>query len=348
MSTGRFWRSFQVGCTYVGTVVGAGFASGREILQFFGHAGPFGYGAIAVATALFAWLGYRVMELGRRLRAGSCFEANTILFGRYLGGLFNAVYLLMLFGITAAMLAGAGELFRERAGVPFFYGGALTVLITYWTILRGLDGVMRANTVIAPLLVGFVLYATVSSIFFGKPPAGGAEVWFAGSGRPLWALLSAVVYAAFNIGLAAGVLIPLGCDMQDPVVLRRGAMLGAGGLGVMVLAILVTLYHHPEAVRFQMPMAFVAQVFGGWFEALFVLVLWGEIYSTLVGNVYAMVAQMPRERPHYPRIAAAVILLLGFVCSHVGFANLVAYGYTAFGVVSVMLLLALVWPYRRA
>ncbi|MCL6547752.1 MAG: GerAB/ArcD/ProY family transporter [Alicyclobacillus sp.] len=342
------WRSFQVGCTYVGTVVGAGFASGQEVLQFFGHSGPFGYLAVAVAAGLFAWLGYRVMMIGSRLQARSCFEANLILFGRLVGGAFNAVYLFMLFGITAAMLAGAGELFRERVHLPFFYGAALTVLVTYWTMLRGLDGVMKANTLIAPLLVGFVLFAAVSSVLLGTPSHGLPDALLNAPGRPLWAMLSAVVYTAFNAGLAAGVLIPLGAETRDPRVLRRGACLGAAGLGFMLVAILTTLAHHPESVRYQMPMAFIAREFGGWFEGMFVLVLWAEIYSTLVGNVYAMIAQMPQDKPNYPRVAAAVILVAGFLCSHIGFSNMVAYGYSAFGVVSVMLLLALMWPHRRA
>ena len=43
------------GATYIGTVVGAGFASGQEVLQFFGLLGPSGILAIIVTAAGFAF-----------------------------------------------------------------------------------------------------------------------------------------------------------------------------------------------------------------------------------------------------------------------------------------------------
>ncbi len=44
---------FKIAATYIGTIVGAGFASGQEVLQFFGVFGIKGLWGLLLATALF-------------------------------------------------------------------------------------------------------------------------------------------------------------------------------------------------------------------------------------------------------------------------------------------------------
>ena len=48
---------FTLASVYVGTVIGAGFASGQEILQFFGKHGYKGILGVMVITVLFSLLG---------------------------------------------------------------------------------------------------------------------------------------------------------------------------------------------------------------------------------------------------------------------------------------------------
>ena len=55
---------FAAAATYVGTVVGAGFASGQEVLQFFGLLGPSGPLGILLAVAGVLVFGFAVMEIG--------------------------------------------------------------------------------------------------------------------------------------------------------------------------------------------------------------------------------------------------------------------------------------------
>lgn len=50
-------NSVRIGLTYAGTVIGAGFASGQELLQFFASYGWFGLLGVCVATILFTVFG---------------------------------------------------------------------------------------------------------------------------------------------------------------------------------------------------------------------------------------------------------------------------------------------------
>lgn len=342
------WRVFQVACVYIGTVVGAGFASGREIYQFFVRFGNLGYIGIGIATILFAWFGYRMMKLGRILGAESFRDMNAYLFGRWFSHIIDTLSVLMLFGVTVAMLAGAGELFKERIGLHFMLGVIGTVIIAFLTLLKGMSGILESNTIIVPVMVSFVVYAFFHSIFDAgivHPIVVANHIASSPSLFPMF--LSSLVYSALNIGLSAGILVPLGAQVNDDAILKRGAILGALGLGMMLVFVTFSLFAYgPEVFRYEVPMAFVATKLGPILQWLFVIVLWGEIFSTLVGNVYGLSAQLTGRSQLLITMYTGSLLIVAVLCSQIGFSNIVAYGYTIFGWVSLLMLIALCKPIK--
>ncbi|MFD1674412.1 hypothetical protein [Alicyclobacillus fodiniaquatilis] len=335
------WLSLQVACVYIGTVVGAGFASGQEIYQFFVQFGPVAYLSIVLVTALFAWLGYRLMALGAMLKATSFRDLNAHLYTGALRKIIDAILLFMLFGVTVAMLAGTGALFKEQLHLSFSLGVLTAVVATFVTMLFGMNGLLKVNSVIVPTLILFVFYTAFHTWWGAHTGTGhwplpspvhlGAQVW-----------LSALLYGAMNIALSAGVLVPLGGQIGQLKVLKRGAIFGAIGLGAMLVAVSFALFCYlPDALAYAMPMAFIASHFAHWLSWLFIAVLFGEIYSTLIGNVYALAATAAISRRQM-LIGSLVLLIIAGALSHFGFKIIVAYAYTGFGWVSLFLILILV------
>jgi uncharacterized membrane protein YkvI len=66
-----------------------------------------------------------------------------------------------------------------------------------------------------------------------------------------------------------------------------------------------------------------------------------------VGNVYAMTTQIPNTTKLLSALYAVSILAIAFLFSQIGFAAMVAYGYTIFGYVSILLLLSMLWPRKE-
>ncbi|UUZ93934.1 hypothetical protein LJK87_04485 [Paenibacillus sp. P25] len=103
----RWGNVLQISFTYIGTVVGAGFATGQEILQFFTRYGWMATLTIGIACALFVWLGIKLMLIAHELNAKSYEDLNNLLFGPKIGGYVSLFTLITLFGVTTVMLAGA-------------------------------------------------------------------------------------------------------------------------------------------------------------------------------------------------------------------------------------------------
>jgi uncharacterized membrane protein YkvI len=336
--------ALQIAFTYIGTVVGAGFASGQEILTFFTMLGPYAYPGILLATFMFGWVGIKMLLLGRKLRAKSYREMTAYLFGSTVAGIVDTFMMVMLFFVTVAMLAGVGALFEEQLKLSFQLGVLFTMALTYLTILKGMRGIMVANSIIVPIML-IVILTIFAKSFFGADSASSAANYYPHVEPWRW-IFSGLSYAALNLGLAVSVLVPLGGEIPNRRVLRTGGILGAAGLGIMLLGAQYAMSTKmPMILEYEVPMGFLSSTFSPLMQGLFIVALWGEIYSTLIANVYGLGSQLasPR-RPAQGSLVTVLILTAAFFVAQVGFSNIVHYLYPFFGNLSFLLLLMLLWP----
>jgi uncharacterized membrane protein YkvI len=337
---GRWALAGRIGFTFIGTVVGAGFASGQEILTFFTGFGEAGTWGIGIAAVLFGWLGTRMMLMGARLGARSYEEFNEYLFGGRFGGWMTVWVGVMLFGVTTAMLSGTGSLFREQLGWSFHAGVVLTALLAFLVIVRGMNGILVVNSLVVPLMLGFTVLVAIHAWnaegealapLVGREMTGGH-----------W-LLSAGAYVAFNLATTQAVLVPLGAEVKDERTIRLGGWIGGLGLGAMLLASHFALgIHWDEAARLDIPMAQVISALGAGIKQFFLAVLWAEIFTTLVGNVYGLVASLSGALPFGKTAVTTAVFALGYLFSLIGFPTLVGFLYPLFGYFGLVVLFLLV------
>lgn len=335
----RWLASTRVGFTYIGTVVGAGFASGQEIMQFFTSYGLNGIWAIIAVTILFSWLGIRMMVMGARLKAHSYEEFNHYLFGEKWGKWMNGFVGIVLFGVTTAMMSGTGSLFEEQMGLSFHLGVIATSLVAFLVITKGMEGILSVNALVVPLMFLFTMMVGIK----GLDATGLAkmmDVIPVAEGH--WAV-SAITYVAFNLAMSQAVLVPLGSEIQDEKTLRLGGLLGGVGLGVMLLASNFALtLQIPRIYEMEIPIALVISTLGEGMKYFFLAVMWGEIFTTLIGNVYGLAANLKQVLPFRLHTLMGSIFALGYVCSLIGFPIFVGYIYPFFGYCGVFVLLLMV------
>ncbi len=322
--------TMRIAFAYIGTVVGAGFSSGQEILRFFSAHGEGGMIGIIIVTALFFFFGYTALVLGRNLNAKSHVDIVRFTNGKLMGGAIDAVITIFLFGALGAMLAGAGAVVNEQFGLAPVWGMLAMAVISMLTVVTGTKGVVNAISAVVPLLIIVLLYIFLINLFgnplttdemeAGKSIAGATPNWF----------ISAVNYASYNLVVAIAVLAPIGAKVQNKKHLLRGALLGALGLGVGIAAINFCLLTNIfDIAGLEVPMIAVARNISAGVRLLFAAVIFTEIYSTAVGNLYGFTQ---RVAPDIPKpLLIALVAAGAFSAGQLGFSNLVLFLYPAVG-----------------
>lgn len=326
-------RSLQIAFTFIGTVVGAGFATGREVMQFFTRFGHWGALLIGASTILFVWLGAKMMILAAELQAKSYEDLNKHLFGDRMGTWVSHLMLLLLLGVNAVMLAGAGSIFSEHLNIGYQTGLLVTMAACFLLLRKGMSAILTINTLVVPVMFLFTA-ALVLHTLHGP----GSDRWLTlTTDESPWAVwMSPLLYAAFNLSMAQAVLVPVGSAIRDKAVLRRGAWLGGIGIGAMLLASHLTLSSRmPGIQQFDIPMGGIAREAGPWVHYAYIFLIFMEIFTTLVADIYGLTLQL-QERFNVSRsLLLLSVLFICFIAGQFGFGTLLSTLYPLFGMLSL-------------
>ncbi|RWR12436.1 hypothetical protein QNH23_08990 [Siminovitchia fortis] len=340
----RKWsEAFQVASVYVGTIVGAGFATGREIVEFFTRFGFYGTAAIFLAGVLFIVLGSKIMLVAIDIRAKSFEQLNEYLFGRRLALVMNIFLMLMLTGVCAVMLSGAEALFTEQLRLPQRTGLVFTVILTLIVMAAGVKGLFAVNTFVVPMMVVFnflvmLLVMNTGSRVFAPVVSSGWEE----GGK---AVLSAFSYAAFNLALAQAVLVPMAAEIKDRSAVKRGGVIGGLLLTVILSSSHISLGTLSDPASFDIPMAVIVEGTAGTLYFLYLLIIYGEIFTSVIGNLYGLERQIRSYLPIHSLWIYICLLSVVYVISLVKYGTLLEILYPLFGYISIgFLFLLLIKP----
>lgn len=338
--------TWQVAGTYIGTIVGAGFATGQEVLQFFTRFGAWGLAGLIVTAVLFIVFGYIIMDLGMRLHARSHREIIRYAGGRILGAAIDWIINFFLFGALTAMIAGTGALFIQQFHLPGILGNILMAMLTALTVLTGIHGVINSISIVVPFLLAAVLGTTAASLFHTPPDITAATPAAQGSLLITNWLVSAVLYVSYNTVVSVAVLGPLGAQAGRKRTIRAGALLGGLGLGVSSVMIYLALSGYiPDIAALEVPMIHIAGGISPTVQFCYAIVLIAEVYTTAVGSLFGFVSRIidTQEHPGKGRWAVIGITAAAFIASQVGFTNLVKYLYPLVGYGGIVLLAGLLY-----
>ncbi|MDQ0059276.1 YkvI family membrane protein [Paenibacillus harenae] len=336
----RTGKVLQIASTYVGTIVGAGFASGQEILQFFTRFGFYGTFTIAIATILFIWLGAKMMLIASEINAKSYEDLNKALFGDKYGRWISHFMLVVLLGVTAVMLAGAGTIFYEHWNISYQSGLLITAAACYFLLRKGMKAILTVNAIVVPLMLiftGFVMFDT-----FHTP--GADKFLTLTSDYSPWAAWSApFLYAAFNLTMSQAVLVPLGAEVKDRKTIIAGSWVGGIGIGFMLLAGHIALsVHMPGIQQFAIPMGGIARQLGSTVQYIYIMLIFAEIFTTLIAGIYGLSLQL-HERLKWARgVLTIIVLVVCYIASQIGFGPLLSTLYPVFGLISLGWLLLII------
>ena len=311
-------------------VIGAGFASGREIMQFFSQYGELSWALAVIAALCMCLLMHRVMGRSGKDLAGLMPGVRWRFAGQLLTG-----FLLLCTG--GGMAAAAGEL--TALTVPIHHArmlglfGTLTacLILSRWPlhILRGMGWLL-----IPALLLALTLCARVPAL---PLPAAAPSL-----SACVMAVLGALSYAGMNVMLAAEILCEAGgrCSRRDR---HRCAAWAGGAVGTLLILGNAALLPHAAALRdASLPMVALLRVYGkaGYYLAAAVLYL--AVSTTLIAILRALCALL---RQHFSGKGAALLTgLLTALVALCGFEGIVAHVYPALGFICLILLC---WPQGR-
>ncbi|MBQ7564670.1 MAG: hypothetical protein IJT16_11860 [Lachnospiraceae bacterium] len=342
-----FVSTFGLGFSFAGCFLGAGYVSGRELWQFFGKYGVWGFAGLAVSLVLLFLLGAVTLLL--TFRSGETELSELVIPWELprLKGFVSVFTLIFLFGITCIMTAGVSALAKQAFFLPKGPSGfAFSLLIAVLT-LTGLEGMITAFSAIVPVLTVSTAALCIFACFRLPASTGLSNPGTSSSFGAL--LFSAVVYAAYNMYGSVAILAPFGERLKDRKTLWGGLLLGTLLLLLIAAPILIVLLLHPEMTGEELPMLAVAMALspglGRGFALLLFLAMLGTAFSCFL-TAFTQIRELVPLFGRHERLSVFLLSLLLWFGSLFGFGRLIDLIYPVFGIIGSFFLACLVIKYR--
>ncbi len=336
---------FQVATVFIGSIVGAGIASGRELNQFFAVYGYKSVIGLIVCAWTYCFVGKMIIEISHTHHARAYSEFIDLVCPKWVATLTNTMLSLSLVSSTAIILSGSSALMHQAFGLPKWLGLIIMIACSTHFLKRKTEGLMQVNSLIVPCFIG-----VMTCIFIGfvqqRP-----EVFSIKYVQMLDTLKtnfwpSTFIYASFNIVSIVGIVVPLSHDIRDKRVLVKGIGWGSFFLTIMSSFIAFLMLVNPTyPAKYALPILAVAKEVGPFIQFALVGVIWLEMFSSQVSNIYSLSKSVeqkwgiPYERSIYG------IVLLAMPLALVGFGRLIEILYPLYGFLSMFLVISCIHFY---
>ena len=331
----------NVALMFVGAIMGAGFASGREIWQFFGVFGRQGRIGILLIAVLFVVLGMMTAYLARILGTNDMGRIIAPGGNPKIENLVSWFMAIMLFTVLINMTAAGGALLHQNFGISRLVGGVLIGVLVIVTVLGEFERISRVFRYIMPVLFAAVILISVLAVTANLGASAQREPVKPSPIAGNW-VLAACLYISYNI-LA---MIPIVATSSVNAKSEKSAMLGSGlggiFLGVLAFTIVLALQKDMQfAQAMDMPMLAYAGRISKGAGIIYSVLLFAAIYASATSNFYGFTTKLRTDEKKSRKVilSACLAFLLGLV----GFKNVVAYmfpieGYLGFAIIAMLIL----------
>ena len=342
-----FTKIFQIAVVFIGTIVGAGLASGKEITQFFTSFGLVSFFGIIFCGAFYIFMGSILAKIGIKYNLNSYSDVIKIISPNLLGKITGVITTFYLISSASIILAGSGALINQFFGIPKIIGSLIMLGIACVFLLRDTDGLIEVNSFIVPSLLFTITLITILYFVFCKDMI---SIDFITKFEPPKSRItvSTILYAGYNILCCSGVLIPLSNETKDSKTVIYGVAFGALGLTILSCAInLLLLINQPYIFELEIPLLLVAQRFGTVVQALLLVIIWLEMFSTEVSDVYSISKTLEQTFNIKFNKGIFIVLAIALPISQIGFSNLISTLYPLFGILSLIFISQCVYFYYK-
>ncbi len=320
----------------IGALIGAGFASGQEIYLFFyryGLLGIFGLilcsfliGLVINKTFLIIYENEKINNYQDFLNEIFGSKKNKYFNLSYISNIIINIFLLMTFYI---MISGFGAYFEQEFNISRIIGAVILATLSFFILIKGIEGVTKANSIIVPVLI--VLILTISFNNINGFNFAEINMYFNYS----W-ILQAIVYCSYNMILVIPVLVSLRKYIKSKKQIYIVSILSGAIIFILAVCVFLLLTNiNMDFKNVQMPAVYVIDKNIPKFKVLYGIVILLSIFSTAISIGMSFLKNVVKNKKSFPQFAG-IMCISGALISNIGFSNLVKLLFPMFGYLGIV------------
>lgn len=324
----------------IGTLIGAGFASGQEVYLFFFSYGMKGLIGILISSIIIGVVIYSTFNILNKYKINTYKDFLNILIPKntklkIIANFIINIFILITFFI---MIAGFGAYFEQEIGINRLVGSLILSIITFIVFMTSIKGVVKVNELIVPILIGFIFIIGIISI--KNIHILNLENYVIRTNYTNFAL-SAVLYSSYNSILLIPVLITLNNYVKNKKQIFYISFISAIVtilLSVIIFLLLVRV--DVDISKLEMPVVYVVSNMFKILRYIYGVIILGSIFTTAISLGVSFLQNTAKNKKGYTQISI-IMCITSVIISKFGFSNLVSLLYPIFGYLGLIQILRL-------
>jgi len=326
----------------IGTLIGAGFASGQEMYLFFFSYGIKGLIGILISSILMGIVIYQTLKLLNKHKINTYKDFLDLLITTKRNDSKNSfgikeivnyivnIFILITFFI---MIAGFGAYFEQEFGINSIIGSMLLSFLSFIVFLTSVKGVVKANEILVPILIVFLIIIGFISLRDMNISKLGNYIITTNQSS---FILSAVLYCSYNSILLIPVLITLKDYLKNKKQIFFISFISTAIIIVLsVIVFLLLVKVDVDISKLEMPAVYVVSNTFKILRFVYGFIILGSIFTTSISLGTSFLQNVSKNKKSYTQIAA-IMCITAILISKIGFSNLINFLYPVFGYLGLL------------
>ena len=330
---------FAIIMVIIGSIIGAGFASGQEINSFFYKYGLKGIIGIVISIILISITIFKVFKIARQKSINTYKGFLEIILktqkNKYLNiaNITNIIINIFLIISFFIMIAGFGAYFKQEYNLNSIIGSAILAFICFIIFMGNVERLLKVNKYLVPILIVFLLvigYINITNINF-------TEISNKSKDTNLYeAIWSGIIYASYNIIL----LIPALITLKDKIKNNKNIVYIAVIPGLILLVLALIIFFLISNIKtninaIEMPAVYVIGMYFKKFRGVYGFIILSSILTTAISEGISLLENVCKTKKSYTQVAG-ILCITSIIFSKIGFSNLINLLYPIFGILGLL------------
>lgn len=318
----------------IGTLIGAGFASGKEVYIFFNKYGSYGLYGIILSGIIISTVIYKVLKISINSKINNYSDlisrvSNSKMVNKNLINIINMFLLISFF----VMVSGFASYFYQQLGINSAIMAVIMAILCFITFNKNLEGITKVNTMLIPFLIIFIIITAIlnSKDFLENFCYLDVHINIENRFTIIhnW-IVSAILYASYNSIILIPILVGLK-GMVDKKDVTKISVL-TGFIFILLGICLYSLLNIGQSyIQFlDIPIIFIMNQFGNVYCNIYGIVVAIAIFTSAISAGYGFLENFEYSKTKYRKVSIAVCFISVFV-SMIKFSYLVEVLYPIFG-----------------
>lgn len=349
----RYSKVINYAGAFIALLIGSGFATGQELLQFFSSYGLLGLLGVLIVFILLAFVGVEFVKYGNKHKLENPNDIYRVICGKAIGTFYDYFSVFFIFLSFTVMISGAQATAVQHYNAPKFVGGIVLGVLAIITVVFGLSKIVDVIGKIGPVIVVLaILVGIISTVTnFSNLDQSLATIEMLNQNKQITQasrfgfFAASLSYVGFCMLWLAAFCASIGRDTEVLEEAKKGQIFGSAGFSIatfiMSLAIILSIN---EVYQSQIPSLILAGQINPVLANIFSVFIILGIYTTSVPLLWTVIVRFFKEGTKEFKIATIVIGAIGMVIGLLlKFDVLVNYVYAINGYLGIVLLIIMIY-----